>query len=234
MLLANLLSSYLPPPEDPEYEQRAHTLPEYRRSVEMRYPPVCTDCAPAVEEEIRKRDNMARTSALGGFLRASNPVASRVTRTQRDKDKLEREIAMWKVRGALWGSCLLLTVGVHIAVVSGYSIPPIPNNIKPVMPTLALASLLWTAWDPTYASLRRAQFQGRAIRQRGKKEYNFLQVVAWLFRCLTSLALAVSWYIPAYDKVHIWDDPRSSRARRYSSISLAIEIFVTTLLLTFS
>lgn len=138
---------------------------------------------------------MARTSALGGFLRASNPVASRVTRTQRDKDKLELEIAMWKVRGALWGSCLLLTVGVHIAgeemissvtldptselfmpVVSGYSIPQIPNNMKPVVPTLALASLLWTAWDPTYASLRRAQFQGRAIRQRGKKEYNVLQL----------------------------------------------------------
>ncbi|KAF9822098.1 hypothetical protein IEO21_00092 [Rhodonia placenta] len=193
MLLANLLSSYLPPPEDPEYEQRAQTLPEYRRSIEARYPPVCANCAPTIEEEIQRRDHMARTSALNGFLRASKPVQRKVERTQRDKDKLAREIAMWKVRGALWAGCLLFTLVGHAAT---------------------SISLIWTAWDPTYASLKRARFQGRII----------LQSLAWLARLITSFTLAVSWFGEPWDKLQLWDDIESRRTRMFSSACLLVEL----------
>jgi len=39
------------------------------------------------------------------------------------------------------------------------------------MPLLVATSLLWTAWDPTYASFRKAQLQGRDIRIQGKQTY---------------------------------------------------------------
>lgn len=88
---------------------------EYKRSVEARYPPICADCAPAVEEEIRRRDTMARTRALGGFLGASNPQRRQIARTQRERDKLTREMFFWKVRGVLWLAYLLCALG-HYAL----------------------------------------------------------------------------------------------------------------------
>ena len=103
----------LPLPQHPEYEQRAAMFPEYKLSVEARYPPICADCAPAVEEEVRRRDNMARARALGGFLGASNPQRRQVARTQRERDKLVRQIMLWKVRGVLWLASLLSALGYH-------------------------------------------------------------------------------------------------------------------------
>ncbi|CCM05198.1 uncharacterized protein FIBRA_07407 [Fibroporia radiculosa] len=219
MLLSNLLSSYLPPPDDLEYEQRAALLPEYKRSIEARYPPICADCAPAVEEEIRKRDHMAQTRALGAFLRESNPTRRNTTQTQYEKDRLSREIVLWRIRGVLWMASLFGTLGAHSAVASGYWTTPIPGYWKIALPLITSLSLLWTAWDPTYASLRKAQFQGRAIRQRGKKEYNILQFGAWLARCLTSSIFVWSWYKPD------WVLSPSS-VKTYSFVSLGFELLI--------
>ena len=59
-----------------------------------------------------------------------------------------------------------------LTVASGYARYRLPDSIKPCLPILVLVSILWTAWDPTYGGLKRAQYQGRVVRQRGKKEYN--------------------------------------------------------------
>ena len=88
-------------------------LSEYKLSVEARYPPICADCAPAVEEEMRRRDNMARTRALGAFLGASNPQRRQVARTQRERDTLARQILWWKVRGVLWLAYLLCALSYY-------------------------------------------------------------------------------------------------------------------------
>lgn len=55
---------------------------------------------------------------------------------------------------------------------AGYGLPSVPAVLINALPFLALLSIAWTAWDPTYASLKRSQLQGREVRQRGKKEYN--------------------------------------------------------------
>lgn len=90
--------------QDPEYKRLSAQLPAYQSSLETRYPPICPDCLPAVEEEIKRRDNMARTSALGGFLKASKGKGKerQVLVTQGQKEALERQLLMWKLRGALW------------------------------------------------------------------------------------------------------------------------------------
>ncbi|OBZ79704.1 hypothetical protein A0H81_00999 [Grifola frondosa] len=162
MLLTNLLSNYLPPPDDPEYMRRVQMLPEYQRSVETRYPPVCAECLPTVEDEIRKRDHMARTRALGRILGESRGSVRRrrVPTTQQQKDKLDKELTMWRARGYLWFGSLLCTMVGYLIVACGYNITRVPTMLRPLIPA-------------------RAQFQGRAVRIRGKKEYSILQLVAW-------------------------------------------------------
>lgn len=164
--------------------------PQYKQSIETRYPPVCADCAPAVEEEIRKRDSMARTQALGGFLRASKDTYHQASLRKHERERLEHRITFWRLRGVLWTGCLIFTFITYVTSVSpffvsilcqkldilivacGYTVSWIPDSLKPIGPIIALLSILWTAWDPKYASLKRAKYQGRALRQRGKHEYN--------------------------------------------------------------
>ena len=50
----------------------------------------------------------------------------------------------------------------------------------PVSPLLVFLSLLWTAWDPTYSSFRKAQIQGRDVRLQGKKEYIASVTYIWI------------------------------------------------------
>ncbi|KAI0639514.1 Ima1 N-terminal domain-containing protein [Trametes polyzona] len=228
MLITNLLSNYLPPPEDPEYEKRLESLPEYRRSVEVRYPPICPNCLPAVEEEIRKRDQMARVRALGGALKSTRGTDShrRSPATQKERDKLERELRAWKVRGCLWVGSLVAAVVGHSSIAASYHLVSFPSFLLPAMPVMVLLSILWTAWDPTYATYRRSQFQGRAVRVHGKKTYIALQLTAWLLRLGTATALAVTRYKPDYDIVRLWHDPRSDRARVFSAAMLFSELVI--------
>ncbi|KAJ3551447.1 hypothetical protein NM688_g4696 [Phlebia brevispora] len=181
MLISNLLSNYLPSPSDPEYAQRVAMLPEYRESVETRYPPVCADCLPAVEEEIKKRNQMARTSALGGFLQTSRGKGKqRQDVISQEREKLERQLLAWRARGLLWVVSLMMTVATYVVVLAGYELPQPRKSLATALPVITFLSIAWTAWDPTYASLRRAQIQGREIRQRGKQRYNVDVAVAGL------------------------------------------------------
>ena len=77
-----------------------------------RYPPVCANCAAPVEEQIRKKDGMARSDALGRWLRNSShspallaplgaPGARRPVLSSVDRRALERELRWWRVRGTL-------------------------------------------------------------------------------------------------------------------------------------
>ncbi|KAI8990541.1 Ima1 N-terminal domain-containing protein [Trametes punicea] len=228
MLITNLLSNYLPTPDDPEYENRLASLPEYRISVERRYPPICPNCLPAVEEEIRKRDHMARVRALGGALRTTRGTDSRrrSPATQKEKDKLDRELKTWKIRGCLWFGCLVCVLAGHLSIAASYHLPSFPSRLTPVLPFFVAVSIFWTAWDPTYGTFRRSQFQGRAVRVHGKKVYNLLQVTAWASRLSTAAVLAVSRYKPDMDFLGLWHEPRSQRARTFSCVMLALEVII--------
>lgn len=84
-------------------------LPEYRESLHLRYPPVCENCLPAVEEEIRNKDNMARTKALGGWLKESKGKdrQRRVSGTLKEREKIGTQIIAWRIRGVLWVTSLI-------------------------------------------------------------------------------------------------------------------------------
>ncbi|KAI0094799.1 Ima1 N-terminal domain-containing protein [Irpex rosettiformis] len=237
MLISNLMSNYLPSQDDSDYSRLLAQLPAYQSSLETRYPPICANCLPAVEEEIKRRDNMARTSALGGFLNESRGKGKQrqVTVAQGQKEALERQLVMWKVRGILWAVTIAAFSVAYGTIAFSPSLLRIPSSLKTISPVLALVSITWTAWDPTYASLKRSQLQGRTVRQRGKKEYNTLQFLAWVSRTTITLLIAVFLHKPSWDFLHIHLDSSSDiePSLRYSMktqwffrIMLAFELTV--------
>lgn len=98
--------------QHPEYARRLELLPDYRNSLNVRYPPVCNNCLPAVEEEIRTKDHMARTKALGGWLKQSKGKEKqrKVSGSGKEREKLGVQLAAWRVRGCLWALTLILSI----------------------------------------------------------------------------------------------------------------------------
>ncbi|EGO30539.1 hypothetical protein SERLADRAFT_454848 [Serpula lacrymans var. lacrymans S7.9] len=226
-LVVQLMSNYLPPPEHPEYAKRVELLPEYRNSLHARYPPVCTNCLPIVEDEIKQKDHMARIQALGGWLKETKGKDKRrqVYETGEEREKLKIEFMAWKIRGCLWAITLMSTWVSYSAGIWNWQMSAFVQMLQPALLVLTLFSLLWTVWDPTYHSLRKAYIQGRDLRVKGKKQYNVLQILAWLSRSITALLLTIPWYYPSWDYLHITSYP-SSRLQLYCSISLIFELSV--------
>jgi hypothetical protein len=155
----------------------------------MRYPPVCADCQPAVEEEIRRKDAMARTQALGGWLHQTKGKARQrqASLTKQETDNLGEMLA-WRIRGGCWAvTAMACTFGnaagsyvshrrpslsehTHTAAL-GYKPFSSLSFMLPGLPLLALVSIFWAAWDPIYSSYRSARIQGRDVRVRGKTKH---------------------------------------------------------------
>ncbi|KAA1471585.1 hypothetical protein DENSPDRAFT_929684 [Dentipellis sp. KUC8613] len=215
-------------PQDPEYEQRLAQYDAYRASVSARYPPVCARCAPLVDEEIRRKDTMARSSALGRALKESRgrDVRRRVSLSRASRAALERELRWWRLRGALCA----LTLGAALLAdgfgAAGHRLPFDASALLPCLPVLALLSILWMAWDPTYESLRQAQLQGRKVRVRGRDRYVRLQILVWFARLLTTILVAVPRWKPSWDYLALHDSDPSRRSRIYFALSLFLELFV--------
>ncbi|KAL0071813.1 hypothetical protein AAF712_000735 [Marasmius tenuissimus] len=227
MLILNLLSNYLPAQTDSSYERRLEELPAYKESLHSRYPPVCEDCLPIVEEEIQKKNIMARSQALGGWLKETKGKdrQRRVSGPTVERNKVIKEMVAWRIRGFLWALGLALSVIGNSFGALGYSFPWPLRILVPVSPFLVVLSLIWTAWDPTYSSFRKAQIQGRDVRLRGKKEYIVLQMLAWSVRLVTSSLLAIQRRSPDLDYLHL-SRPLSSRSRLYFGLSLLMELII--------
>ncbi|KAJ3550294.1 hypothetical protein NMY22_g569 [Coprinellus aureogranulatus] len=209
-LLIGLLANYLPAQDTPEYEQRLRDYPRYKATIEARYPPVCEACQPAVDEEIQRKEQMARRKALGHWLKAGKDRKLRASDGPQTKEKVIVKTLWWKVRGALWGAC-------SAAMFRRQPFSSIPY-LTPVLPIFVLTSLLWAVWDPTYLTIQKSVAQGRDVRVHGKRNYIILQMAAWISRLLLSLVLALgqrSIYITSYVASH---------PKICLSLSLAIEL----------
>ncbi|KAI6162079.1 Ima1 N-terminal domain-containing protein [Pisolithus thermaeus] len=214
MLLVNLLSNYLPHPQHPDYARRLEQLPAYRESLHIRYPQVCAQCSPAVEDEIKRKDQMARTQALAGFLKDTKGKdrQRRVSATGKERGNLEPQLAIWRLRGALWWITLLCVMACH------------SSTLVPFLPLAVFLSLLYTAWDPTYYSFKKARIQGRDVRVRGKDRYIALQLTAWFSRLVTSVLLAWPRYRAGHHPfIYLSVYTPSYGMRTYCLVSLLLE-----------
>lgn len=91
-----------------------HLLPEYRASLDHRYPLVCGNCQGAVDDILQQADYRAKAYALGARLRESQrggPERRNKGRGKRRKDAPWKWAAMgwaWRVRGAAFWTTHLL------------------------------------------------------------------------------------------------------------------------------
>ena len=107
LLLNKTLAEYLPDEDDPEYDKYTSSLDAYRRELEERYPQVCQDCLPRVQDQIRAAGYAAKADKLRRMIDRSREH-SRTVQTSRQTWTL-RLIALAKgvyicsvVAGLLW------------------------------------------------------------------------------------------------------------------------------------
>ena len=99
--------------QDPTYSSRLASLPVYTTSLQARYPPVCDTCRPAVDEEIQRKETMARTRALGGALKETKSIArARKTELERQR-KSDRRMLVWKVQAVVWALCYVFSLSMN-------------------------------------------------------------------------------------------------------------------------
>ncbi|CAE6416806.1 unnamed protein product [Rhizoctonia solani] len=188
-LTMNLLSNYLPPSSDPSYSKRLAEYPAYKQSLYARYPSVCANCQPAVDEQIRQKDTMAKSAALGGWLQAS-AQRSRSPGTgfgEKPPGTGTRQVAIWNIRGALW---LAMAVWWLVTDIQGGLTYPVPAKFLPY-PNIPIsaASIIWQFWDPTWKSLQRTRLQGHEARVEGRVAWLRCQGLVWAGRIILTLAL---------------------------------------------
>ncbi|KAH7106781.1 Ima1 N-terminal domain-containing protein [Auriculariales sp. MPI-PUGE-AT-0066] len=188
-LLINLLSNYLPEPKDPDYNSLLEQFPAYKTSLEQRYPPVCRACQASVDEELQKRNQMARSAVLGGRLRETRKIQTeRITRQSQPRD-----VWLWRVRGTLWvltelGTIILLTLG----MTERLDMTRLPHPAAFIV--FILLSISWTFWDPTWSIVRRATVEGERIRVLGRSTHIKYQSGAWINRWLVSSLVTADFH----------------------------------------
>ncbi|KAL1762324.1 Ima1 N-terminal domain-containing protein [Schizophyllum commune] len=227
-LLNRMLSNYLPSEDSPDYKEKLAALPDYQAYAERKFPPLCASCAPAVEELIRQKEQMARSHALSVWAKESKGK-QRVQKTVRPTSAqkgLNKQLALWRLRGMLYGATTLAFIAANTWAAMGYAPYHKLPILWPALPILVLLSIWYTAWDPTYASLRRAQVQGQEVRLRGRGTHIALQLFAWFSRLLSSCLLAVVYFKPQRDYLHLLDHPQWSHSLIYFRVLAAIEFTV--------
>ncbi|BGP31260.1 hypothetical protein JCM10296v2_003024 [Rhodotorula toruloides] len=200
-LQLHLLASYPSSDDEQDPSDPFPPLDEYRRSLDARYPLVCANCAPSVEDVIRERDYRFKTQALGARLRDSQLRRAREERRsrqvrRRDGLKWTAEEWTWRARGAAWA----LTHGVTIAgcccgLLRGdigapfHPLEPgVATHSSPLL-LVAIVSLFWSCWDPTWSTLRRERARGRHPIVTGRAPYIAVQLAAYVFRIGALFAL---------------------------------------------
>ncbi|KAF8519148.1 Ima1 N-terminal domain-containing protein [Hysterangium stoloniferum] len=188
-LLVNLLSNYLPSTDDPTYEVRLAEMSRYTAALQARYPPVCKDCQPSVDEELQDKEHKARTTALGGWLKRSQHVG---TQRSIEQHRGRREALVWRIRGVLWALTWLAFLAVDMAGVLQYDLDQ--PSFAVLFPIFTLISVLWHFWDPTWSTVRLSRLQGRGFTVSGRQRYIKCQIIIWLTRFITSCLLALNYW----------------------------------------
>ncbi|GAA5879811.1 hypothetical protein JCM3774_001389 [Rhodotorula dairenensis] len=170
-------------------------LNEYRRSLDLRYPLVCPDCAPAVESTIRARDYRVKAQALGW--RLGETQRRRDAEARRTEEARRREGRVWIVQGIGWRIRGVAWASTHIAVIAALSadclaVPGLGFVASPALLLfLAVLSLFWSFWDPTWHAARLERARGRDFVVRHRPTYLTVQMTAYLARLAVIIA---SWW----------------------------------------
>lgn len=203
LLLNKTLAEYLPDEDDPEYEKYANSLDAYRDELEDRYPQVCQDCLPRVQDQIRAAGYAAKADNLRRMIDRSREH-SKTVQTSRQTWTL-RLIALakwvyissivvglaWHTLGLMvvpddvtdeelgWGICLKRVI--LSRRVNSYCVMS-PLRVKLLQGSL-VADILTIWWNPKLAS-KTNSITGRI---RGLKSLWFVRATVLILRVLSFL-----------------------------------------------
>lgn len=107
-MLAHNLAEYLPEPDDLRYPEYERKLPQYRASLEARYPQVCRDCEPRVRERLKLTGYAAKTDHL-------RRLAETTRRTHHAEDRSNSLRILFVLGGLFWGLAQLGQIVWHAA-----------------------------------------------------------------------------------------------------------------------
>ncbi|KAG5438968.1 hypothetical protein PCANB_002298 [Pneumocystis canis] len=223
--IVNVLASYLPPEDDPDYRVYLFALPSYRAFLEEQYPMVCDLCSSRVQEHLARKNYIAKSNALGGWLLNSKKTCS-LKHTQ-SRLFLWIRLFIWGLRGMGWWT---VTFSIILYYILGFFVPDIflksasqitPFwNIKDFSQCLLFVRklILWgifvILWDYTWVS----QISKPNYRVSGKTCYYICQAFIHIIRAGAEFIIS----------------ERISDALIYSEINLALFfISLTHLILTF-
>jgi hypothetical protein len=94
--------------QDPTYRALHDDLDNYVASLHNRFPPVCANCQPKVDEALRKADQKAHGAVWSLALKRGQ---ARTGRSDPEIGIDEWAIFVWKLRGVLFGLSTLLSLG---------------------------------------------------------------------------------------------------------------------------
>ncbi|KAK0550041.1 hypothetical protein OC845_002845 [Tilletia horrida] len=194
-----MLANYLPDEEDPTFQTAMSSLPSYRASLLTRYPPVCSNCKPAVDDALSQSNRIAKQEAMRHFLargkqsaeaRSANGAGpggrtgpgskwkGKGKATDADSLYLGRVSifvdAVWLTRGVAWTATNTASLLIPILLIA--NLEPVRAKLdalllSPYTIGIALVSLLWTAWNPRWKRIVRLQRRGSDVRLVGQRNW---------------------------------------------------------------
>ncbi|KAM0746465.1 hypothetical protein T439DRAFT_329895 [Meredithblackwellia eburnea MCA 4105] len=210
---------------DPEADgsSKPHLLPEYKKSLDSRYPLVCAACAGGVDEVLQQADYKAKAYALGARLRESQ-------RIQREKEKRKGKKAdrpwQWWAMGVAWRARGVLFLTTHVGCIGlcglaaarpSHRTPTTPDDPGRLLPLFCGISLLWMFWDPTWQKVRQARARGRQATVEGRGTFLIFQMIGFVTRL--ALAVVMRWRL-------IEDEQRLRKIMLYCLL-LLVPIFIS-------
>ncbi|OCF45681.1 hypothetical protein I317_00584 [Kwoniella heveanensis CBS 569] len=187
-LIMNMLANYLPDDDDPSFPQLYAELPSYLAKLHSRYPPVCQNCQPAVDEALRKSDHKAQVEAWGSALKrgARSGISSSWSGTSDTRAGSDFKGA----RSCLW-YLPVETATTHPSLLAEVLYGGrLGRYISPSSLVLFhMVSITWIAWDPYW--LRRVRSRDQAKVQ-GRDVWVRNMLIILVLRVITSIA---AWFM---------------------------------------
>lgn len=113
-LYTSLLAEFIPDEDDPQYEKYLAAYDDYKIELEERYPQVCKDCLPRVQNQIRNANHVARADNLARILEASKEKRTTVYTSRQAWTLRAISLAKWTyilstAVGLLWHAAGTIT-----------------------------------------------------------------------------------------------------------------------------
>jgi hypothetical protein len=143
------LASYLPSSDDPKYDDYVESLPHYRENLESRFPQVCADCAPRVEERLRRSGYTAKTDHL-------RRMVQRTRTLPRSQMKATSKITylLFNLGGLVWWTAFTLEILLHVAALGYMRLTGTTQDSG-----LAFSSTHWQRFENQIFAIRSRQDQ---------------------------------------------------------------------------